>query len=198
MHVLRAVALIHTAAYHADVDPDRISFTNALHAARRRVRTGLTINLDSSLHRAITDSSTGCSPNGDARRGPRHPVGSSPCRGAIRRWWSRSIAWRSVCRDSGSGSPGLLDNRTVPCRRVRATTCCPGSAAASKASPMKPGDPSRSAERRRQRGLVRNHGVVADFSRRSPMASQHRSATTTSTWLSAAQSPASANRTSNT
>lgn len=34
-------ALMHASAAHADVDPDRISFTRALHAARRSVRAGL-------------------------------------------------------------------------------------------------------------------------------------------------------------
>ena len=34
--------LIHAAADHADLDPDRISFTKAMHAARRSIRTGLT------------------------------------------------------------------------------------------------------------------------------------------------------------
>ena len=34
-------ALIHAAADHGDLDPDRISFTKALHAARRSVRTGV-------------------------------------------------------------------------------------------------------------------------------------------------------------
>jgi hypothetical protein len=44
-------ALIHAAADHHDLDPDRISFTTALHAARRSVRTGLTgtVNLSVAL-----------------------------------------------------------------------------------------------------------------------------------------------------
>jgi len=39
--------LIHAGADHSDLDPDRISFTKTLHAARRSVRTGLagTVNL---------------------------------------------------------------------------------------------------------------------------------------------------------
>jgi hypothetical protein len=49
--------LIHAAAGHSDLDPDRISFTKALHAARRSVRTGLagTVNLATALRRAITE-----------------------------------------------------------------------------------------------------------------------------------------------
>jgi hypothetical protein len=50
-------ALIHAAAGHHDLDPDRISFTKALHAARRSVRTGLTgtVNLAVALRRATTE-----------------------------------------------------------------------------------------------------------------------------------------------
>jgi Insertion element 4 transposase N-terminal/Transposase DDE domain len=50
-------ALIHDAADRGDLDPDRISFTKALHAARRSVRAGLsgTVNLATALHRAITE-----------------------------------------------------------------------------------------------------------------------------------------------
>ena len=50
-------ALIHAAADHHGLDPDRISFTKTLHAARRSVRTGLsgTLNLAAALHRAITE-----------------------------------------------------------------------------------------------------------------------------------------------
>jgi len=50
-------ALIHAAADRNDLDPDRISFTKALHAARRSVRTGLTgtINLAVALRRATTE-----------------------------------------------------------------------------------------------------------------------------------------------
>ena len=49
--------LIHAAADHSDLDPDRISFTKTLHAARRSVRTGLagTVNLATALRRAITE-----------------------------------------------------------------------------------------------------------------------------------------------
>ena len=49
--------LIHTAAEHSDLDPDRISFTKTLHAARRSVRTGLTgtVNLAEALRRAISE-----------------------------------------------------------------------------------------------------------------------------------------------
>jgi len=47
-------ALIHGAARDHDLDPDRISFTAALHAARRSIRTGLseTVNLASAMRRA--------------------------------------------------------------------------------------------------------------------------------------------------
>jgi len=50
-------ALIHDAADRSDPDPDRISFTKALHAARRSVRTGLTgtVSLATALHRAISE-----------------------------------------------------------------------------------------------------------------------------------------------
>lgn len=50
-------ALIHDAADRGDLDPDRISFTKTLHAARRSVRAGLsgTLNLATALHRAITE-----------------------------------------------------------------------------------------------------------------------------------------------
>ena len=50
-------ALIHDAANRGDLDPDRISFTKALHAARRSVRAGLsgTVNLATALHRAVKE-----------------------------------------------------------------------------------------------------------------------------------------------
>ncbi len=50
-------ALIHAAANDHDLDPDRISFTKAMHAARRSIRTGLTdsVNLASALRRATTE-----------------------------------------------------------------------------------------------------------------------------------------------
>jgi hypothetical protein len=50
-------ALIHDAADRGDLDPDRISFTKALHATRRSVRAGLsgTANLATALHRAIAE-----------------------------------------------------------------------------------------------------------------------------------------------
>ena len=50
-------ALIHDAADRGDLDPDRISFTKTLHAARRSVRTGIagTVTLAAALHRAITE-----------------------------------------------------------------------------------------------------------------------------------------------
>ena len=50
-------ALIATAAQHGDHDPDRLSFTRALHAARRSVRTGLhdTHTLAAALRRAAAE-----------------------------------------------------------------------------------------------------------------------------------------------
>jgi len=50
-------ALIHAAADDHDLDPDRVSFTKALHAARRSVRTGLdgAVNLSLALHRATSE-----------------------------------------------------------------------------------------------------------------------------------------------
>lgn len=50
-------ALIHAAAGHGDLDPDRISFTKAVHAARRSVRTGLAgaVTLAIALARANTE-----------------------------------------------------------------------------------------------------------------------------------------------
>jgi Transposase DDE domain. len=59
-------ALIHDAADHNDLDPDRISFTKTLHAARRSVRTGLsgTVNLATALAPGQSARScTRCSPN---------------------------------------------------------------------------------------------------------------------------------------
>jgi hypothetical protein len=57
-------ALIHTAADHHDLDPDRISFTKALHAARRSVRTGLdgAVTLTLALRRAISELLRGLLP----------------------------------------------------------------------------------------------------------------------------------------
>jgi hypothetical protein len=50
-------ALIHAAARPSGLDPDRVSFTKALHATRRSVRAGLhgAITLAAALHRAITE-----------------------------------------------------------------------------------------------------------------------------------------------
>lgn len=50
-------ALIHTAASRGNHDPDRLSFTGALNATRRSVRTGLNngITLATALHRATTE-----------------------------------------------------------------------------------------------------------------------------------------------
>ena len=50
-------ALIHSAADTGGLDPDRISFTKAMHAARRSIRTGLTgtVNLAAALRRATSE-----------------------------------------------------------------------------------------------------------------------------------------------
>lgn len=50
-------SLIHSAARHGDLDPDRISFTKALHATRRSVRTGIdgAVNLPQALRRATAE-----------------------------------------------------------------------------------------------------------------------------------------------
>jgi len=50
-------ALIHAAVHDYDLDPDRISFTTALYAARRSIRTGLreTVNLTGALRRATSE-----------------------------------------------------------------------------------------------------------------------------------------------
>ena len=50
-------ALIHSAARHGDHDPDRLSFTRALHATRRSVRSGLHggLTLAMALRRAIAE-----------------------------------------------------------------------------------------------------------------------------------------------
>ncbi len=66
-------ALIHTAAGHRDIDPDRISFTKALHAARRSVRTGLTntINLATATARATSELLHGLLPERRPRTNAR-------------------------------------------------------------------------------------------------------------------------------
>jgi len=66
-------ALIHAAADHGDLDPDRISFTKAMHAARRSVRTGLagTINLASALRRATNELLHGLLPERRLRANAR-------------------------------------------------------------------------------------------------------------------------------
>jgi hypothetical protein len=66
-------ALIHAAADDHDLDPDRISFTTALHAARRSIRTGLsdTINLASALRRAISELLHGLLPKRRLRTNAR-------------------------------------------------------------------------------------------------------------------------------
>jgi hypothetical protein len=65
-------ALIH-AADQGDLDPDRISFTKTLHAARRSVRTGLidTVNLATALRHASPRSCTRCCPKRRLRANAR-------------------------------------------------------------------------------------------------------------------------------
>ena len=66
-------ALIHGAAHDHDLDPDRISFTTALHAARRSIRTGLseTVNLTSALRRATSELVHGLLPKRRLRANAR-------------------------------------------------------------------------------------------------------------------------------
>ena len=66
-------ALIHSAAHHGDLDPDRLSFTKALHATRRSVRVGLdgAVNLVQALHRATTELLHGLLPTRRLRANPR-------------------------------------------------------------------------------------------------------------------------------
>lgn len=66
-------ALIHTAADHHGLDPDRISFTTAMHAARRSIRTGLddTRNLASALRRATRELLHGLLPTRRLRANAR-------------------------------------------------------------------------------------------------------------------------------
>ena len=66
-------ALIHAAADDNDLDPDRISFTKAIHAARRSIRTGLTdsVNLATALRRATSEIPHGLLPNRRLRSNAR-------------------------------------------------------------------------------------------------------------------------------
>jgi hypothetical protein len=66
-------ALIHAAADHHDLDPDRISFTKAIHAARRSVRAGLSdsITLASALRRATSELIHGLLPKRRLRANAR-------------------------------------------------------------------------------------------------------------------------------
>lgn len=66
-------SLIHAAADHGDIDPDRVSFTKALHAARRSVRTGLTatVNLATAIARATGELLHGLLPERRPRANAR-------------------------------------------------------------------------------------------------------------------------------
>jgi Insertion element 4 transposase N-terminal/Transposase DDE domain len=85
-------ALIHAAADLADLDPDRISFTKAMHAARRSVRTGLTatVTLATALQRAITEILHPLLPERRLRANPR----------VVRRKMSNYNVKRAQHRDS--------------------------------------------------------------------------------------------------
>ena len=67
-------ALMHTAADHHDVDPDRISFTRSLHAARRsaRTQTGLSSTaIRRALHTAVAEIGAGLLPHRRLRAAAR-------------------------------------------------------------------------------------------------------------------------------
>lgn len=66
-------ALIHAVADTGQLDPDRISFTKAMHAARRSVRTGLTgaVNLTTALRRATAELLHGLLPERRLRANAR-------------------------------------------------------------------------------------------------------------------------------
>ncbi len=66
-------ALIHRAAHDHGFDPDRISFSTALHAARRSIRTGLseTVNLSSARRRATSELLHGLLPKRRLRANAR-------------------------------------------------------------------------------------------------------------------------------
>ena len=86
-------ALIHTAADHNDIDPDRVSFTKALHAARRSVRTGLTatVNLATAIGRATNELLHGLLPERRLRanaRVVRRKMSSYNVKRAPHRTWS--------------------------------------------------------------------------------------------------------------
>jgi Transposase DDE domain/Insertion element 4 transposase N-terminal len=97
-------ALIHAAADHHDLDPDRISFTTALHAARRSVRTGLTgtVNLSVALRRAISELLHGLLPvrrlRANARVVRRKMSTYSVKRDAHRTWPTPTVATGSAVR----------------------------------------------------------------------------------------------------
>jgi Insertion element 4 transposase N-terminal/Transposase DDE domain len=100
-------ALIHAAADHHDLDPDRISFTTALHAARRSVRTGLTgtVNLSVALRRAISELLHGLLPvrrlRANARVVRRKMSTYSVKRDAHRTWPTPTVATGSAVRILG-------------------------------------------------------------------------------------------------
>jgi hypothetical protein len=97
-------ALIHATANDHNLDPDQISFTKAIHAARRSIRTGLTdtVNLAQALRRATSELLHGLLPqrrlranarvvrrkmsNYDLKRAPHRnwPTPTQPITSAIR------------------------------------------------------------------------------------------------------------------
>jgi hypothetical protein len=97
-------ALIHAAADHNDLDPDRISFTKALHAARRSVRTGLTgtVNLAVALHRATSELLHGLlptrRPRANARVVRRKMSNYNVKRAAHRNWPTPTLPISSAIR----------------------------------------------------------------------------------------------------
>lgn len=85
-------ALIHAAADTGQLDPDRISFTKAMHAARRSVRTGLTgaVHLTTALRRATTELLHGLLPQRRLRanaRVVRRKMSNYNVKRAIHRSW---------------------------------------------------------------------------------------------------------------
>ena len=85
-------ALIHTAASHGGHDSDRLSFTRALHATRRSVRTGLRngTTLAVTVHRAVTEILHGLLPERRARanaRVVRRKMSNYHVKRAVHRGW---------------------------------------------------------------------------------------------------------------
>ena len=89
-------ALIHTAARHGDLDPDRISFTRALHATGRSVRTGIhsALTLTQALARATTELLRGLLQPRRPRANPRavrRKISSYGVKRAAHQHWPQPI-----------------------------------------------------------------------------------------------------------